>query len=394
MQEQIKQVLQLFMLLGKQSQGGILVLFWVESGAANCAVAAAGPKWRGVRMEALQSVLADLKFLGSGHVAGPDPEELCAFTDVHGCLRLLLSFQVKDMRSFTPEWLARIKAFLHTFSLANAETRVHLRCNVPQQSIQQEFRATFTRKVKLAEQHSLMLDVTCRSNANKLGGKRGVWCHGGHPVLGSRLPLSIPPEAMDRGLYGELSTQLVTLLSPCLLQYPNLEARLTHVQISFPGHIISHESHTKQCSLTRGQVLAYSPANVPITSPLPFLRNLPAHLDCQEEGLRVLSSPSYTEPSHDGSVVYTVDQETSQTPKEKLHSHPIEQKLLVFLFLQHTDPFASHLSDFVVTEVLIERHLEEILNNNRRAITATLQEETKRSCFQLLRSFLAPPSTS
>lgn len=60
---------------------------------------------------------------------------------------------------------------------------------------------------------------------------------GGHPVLGGRLPLSIPPEAMDQGLFGELSVQPVTLLSPCVLQYPNLLTQLTHIKISFADFI-------------------------------------------------------------------------------------------------------------------------------------------------------------
>ena len=63
--------------------------------------------------------------------------------------------------------------------------------------------------------------------------RKGCWCQGGHPVIGGRLPLSIPPQAMDQGLFGELSVQFVSLLSPCLLQYPNLPTELTHVQVSF-----------------------------------------------------------------------------------------------------------------------------------------------------------------
>ncbi len=42
---------------------------------------------------------------------------------------------------------------------------------------------------------------------------------------------------MDQGLFGELSVQPVTLLSPCLLQYPNLATQLTHIQISFANLI-------------------------------------------------------------------------------------------------------------------------------------------------------------
>lgn len=53
------------------------------------------------------------------------------------------------------------------------------------------------------------------------------------------MPLSIPPEAMDQGLFGELSVLPVTLLSPCVLQYPNLSTQLTHIQISFSDFTIT-----------------------------------------------------------------------------------------------------------------------------------------------------------
>ncbi|XP_077388827.1 type 2 DNA topoisomerase 6 subunit B-like isoform X2 [Festucalex cinctus] len=292
-----------------------------------------------------------------GTIPEPDPEDLCAFTDVHGSLKLVLSFQINDISCFSPEWSARIKAFLSVFSLANGAIKVHLRYKFRQQTIQQEFRANITRRLTLAMKASLMLDVTCRSITNKPV-KNATWCPGGHPVLGSMLPLSIPPETMDSGLYGELSMQLVALLSPCVLQYPNLETLLTHVE-----------------------VLAYTPTNVPITFPLTFLQNLPAHLDCQELGQRILHCPADTarqvlqDRSHEGSIVYAVEHETSQGPEKRLQLHPVKQKLLVFLFLQHTDPFASQLSDFMVTDALIERHLEDILNNNRRAVTGALQTE-------------------
>lgn len=127
-----------------------------------------------------QPVLADLKENSSNCVWSslqPDPEELCAFTDLYGPLRLLLSFQVdpfsvmldppdfctqenKNMFCSTgygvinkdwtlihvitvrllitnvlpslhpvkmklaaclgPDWCSRVEEFLHTFSLANA----------------------------------------------------------------------------------------------------------------------------------------------------------------------------------------------------------------------------------------------------------------------------------
>ncbi|XP_061691885.1 DUF4554 domain-containing protein isoform X2 [Syngnathoides biaculeatus] len=362
MLEQIKQALQLFILLGKkgQYQGGLLVLLWAEPGAANCTVAAAGSKWRRIQLETFQNVLTDVKFSCSGTIPEPDPEELRAFTDVHGSLKLLLSFQVKDLRFLSPQWPAHIKAFLSLFSLVNAGTRVHLRCKFPQ-TVKEEFRANFTRRLTLAMGPTLMLDVTCSSlpvadnpvhvNGNKLV-KKGSWCPGGHPVLGSILPLRIPPETMDNGLYGELNMQLVALLSPCVLQYPNLETLLTHVE-----------------------VLTYPPSRVPMTFPSAFFRNLFAHLDSQEFGELILRCLSSTDRSQEGSIVFAVEDKTCQEPEKRLQLNPVKQKLLIFLFLQHTDPFISQLSDFMDTEALIERHLEDILNKNRQAVTGALHTE-------------------
>ncbi|XP_045580099.1 uncharacterized protein isoform X2 [Salmo salar] len=65
----------------------------------------------------------------------------------------------------------------------------------------------------------------------------GPWCQRGHPVLGGGLPLLILPEAMERGLYGELNLLPVTVLTPCVLQYSNLATRVTRIQISFINHI-------------------------------------------------------------------------------------------------------------------------------------------------------------
>ncbi|KAF3838506.1 hypothetical protein F7725_010274 [Dissostichus mawsoni] len=164
--------------------------------------------------------------------------------------------------------------------------------------------------------------------------KKGCWCHGGHPLLGRWLPLSVPPEAMDQGLFGELSMQPVTLLSPC--------------------------------------VLVYGPSNVPLTGPSIFFQNLPANLDCQDLGLCGIHCSSVKDS--DGTV-YTVEQEQEDLEQESVSS--IQQSLLLYVFLQHGDPFASELSDMMATEVLIQRHLEDILNNNRQAVTRALQTELK-----------------
>ncbi|KAM4621823.1 type 2 DNA topoisomerase 6 subunit B-like [Polymixia lowei] len=213
-------------------------------------------------------------------------------------------------------------------------------------------------KVVLKDQWSRIFDVTCSTEPPVSVGKRG-WCQGGHPVLGGRLPLSIPPEAMEGGLYGELSLQPVTLLSPCVLQYPNLATRLTRIQISFTD------------------LLVYSPSNLPVPGPSHFFHRLPACLDCQELGLGGLHCSTFTDLVHSGGTVYTVEHGNCRQPGSEWSLACVEQSLSLFLFLQHSDPFTSQLSDVTATEELLEHHLEAVLHNNRQAVTTALQNELK-----------------
>ncbi|XP_027145076.1 type 2 DNA topoisomerase 6 subunit B-like isoform X1 [Larimichthys crocea] len=367
MSREIQQVLRLVMLLGKQrgvrvqAAGGLLVLLWTKTGAAvqslNCTVAGAGPWCKGIKMKTLEPVLTDLKESMFPRMSPcpsvPDPEELCAFTDLYGSLRLLLSFQMRDSRLFIPEWCVRIEEFLRMFSLVNAGIKTQLKLQFSQQTFQQEFRVKIKSKVARAKQPSLMLDVTCRTQPPECV-KKGCWCQGGHPLCGSRLPLSIPPEAMERGLFGELSIQPVTLLTPCVLQYPNLATQLTNIQ-----------------------VLVCSPSNVPVTGPSTFFQNLPNELDCQELGLHSLHCS--LDHVNSGATVYTAKQENLQDSEQELSLPSVQQTLLLFLFLQHSDPFTCHLSDSMATEALIEHHLEGILSNNRQAVTTALQTELKNA---------------
>ncbi|XP_027145137.1 type 2 DNA topoisomerase 6 subunit B-like isoform X3 [Larimichthys crocea] len=296
MSREIQQVLRLVMLLGKQrgvrvqAAGGLLVLLWTKTGAAvqslNCTVAGAGPWCKGIKMKTLEPVLTDLKESMFPRMSPcpsvPDPEELCAFTDLYGSLRLLLSFQMRDSRLFIPEWCVRIEEFLRMFSLVNAGIKTQLKLQFSQQTFQQEFRVKIKSKVARAKQPSLMLDVTCRTQPPECV-KKGCWCQGGHPLCGSRLPLSIPPEAMER------------------------------------DHVNS------------------------------------------------------------GATVYTAKQENLQDSEQELSLPSVQQTLLLFLFLQHSDPFTCHLSDSMATEALIEHHLEGILSNNRQAVTTALQTELKNA---------------
>ncbi|CAN9515040.1 unnamed protein product [Ophioblennius macclurei] len=367
---EIQQVLRLVKLMGnrrdlgglKASSGGLLILLWSESSncapTLNCTVAAAGPWCAHIQTKALQHVLSDvqeslLPCMRSS--SEPDPEELSSFADLYGSLRLLLSFQMKDGRHYGSEWRAHIETFLRSFSLANAGVEIHLRFKFPELTSQPDMRVKIRKRVSLLDQSSLILDVTCRTEP-PLCIRTGCWCQGGHPVLGGSLPLSIPPQAMDQGLFGDLSVQLVTLLNPCLDQYPNLTSKLTHIQL-----------------------LVFSPSNVPVPGPSVFFQTLPAALDCQELGLERLYCSSFKELQHGGVTVYTVETQKQDDLGQESSLSPVPQSLVLFLFTQHSDPFTSQITDALASEVLIERHLDDILSNNRKAVTAALQTQLRNT---------------
>lgn len=108
-------------------------------------------------------------------------------------------------------------------------------------------------------------------------------------------------------------------------------------------------------------------------------------------------------------IVYTVEQDDWEDLKEE--SHPaVQQRLLLFLFLQNSDPFTFRFSDIMgerpiyvqkysifyfcswfyvprsplfdsvsATEVLLERHLEDIVSYNRQAVIPSLETEIKNA---------------
>ncbi|MEQ2308277.1 hypothetical protein AMECASPLE_026674 [Ameca splendens] len=344
MLREIRQVLRLIKLMGRQNErsglknvGGLLVLLWTEKGSSsqrlNCTVAAAGPWCVGVELQALQPDLKKILFPGVGPCPEPDPEELSTFTDLFGSLQFLLTFQIHFPGCYSSKWQAHVKTFLQTFSLTNAGIRIHLKFKLHEQKSQHEFRVFLKSKVTLAVPPPLILDVTCSAQAPWCN-QKGPWCQGGHPVVGERFPLSIPPKAMDQGLFGELSAQIV---------------------------------------------LVYSPSNILVPAPSGFFQTLPVALDYQQLGLDRIHCSSFNASHgdlvHEGGVVYIVEQENWDDPRQDSSHLPVQQSLLVCLFLQHSDPFTSDFTDILAGELLLERHLEDILSNNRQAVTSALQDE-------------------
>lgn len=118
-------------------------------------------------------------------------------------------------------------------------------------------------------------------------------------------------------------------------------------------------------------------------------------------------NPSCADPVYSVGTVHTVEQDHWEDLKEESGVPSVPQRLLLFLFLQHSDPFTLQLSDvmgerqlhaqryrtfllvfshfssiydpFSASEVLLEHHLEDILNHNRQAVLSALQTELKNT---------------
>lgn len=121
----------------------------------------------------------------------------------------------------------------------------------------------------------------------------------------------------------------------------------------------------------------------------------------------IIFSFSCADPLHSGGTVYTVEELENHEDKERQQNlPPLQQRLLLFLLLHYNDPFTVQLSDVVgwwqlyggstkcpvcgelfdsysnmcaATEVSIERHLEDILNNSKQAVVRAFQTEIKKT---------------
>ncbi|XP_064811940.1 DUF4554 domain-containing protein [Oncorhynchus masou masou] len=364
MMKRIQQVLQSLMLLARWGRerlekslvvdgGGLLVLLWAAPGqppsgqVVNCTVAVAGPWCSGVTVEEVQQEF--WRRLGPSPCPAPDPEELCAFTEIFGPLHFLLSFQISEVKLDRCKVWSHTEGFLHKLSLTNAGVKIHLKLKLEGETYQRIFSGKAER-LTLKDQ-TVIMDVASSITQPPMSVGAGPWCQRVHPVLGGGLPLLIPPEAMERGLYGELHLLPVTVLTPCVLQYPNLATRVTRIQ-----------------------VLLYSPSNLPLLGPSAFLQQLPACLALEGLGLSGLTcTPTHSSTSDPlcSDTVYSIDRaQCQETEPEWIPA--VDQNLSLFLFLQHSDPFHSQFSDFMASEELLELHLEDVLRYNREAVTAAL----------------------
>ncbi|XP_035263702.1 DUF4554 domain-containing protein isoform X2 [Anguilla anguilla] len=358
MQRDIQQVIRFLMTEVRRArrqgsgnmEGGLLVAVSAEDGVSstgkfNCTVAAAGRWCIAVSVEEIKHEVVK-RLPSSMALSSPvHPEELSIFSETCGPLRFLFSVQVGEGRQAVNSDFLKTEQFLHRLSLVYGQVEIHFILKVNETVSRQVFSGRADSKFVLESRHILTktdLYIRCPLSAGP-----GLQCGRLHPVPGGAVPLLLPPEVAETGLCGETSLLPLAALGPCVEQYPYRPACVTQIRI-----------------------LLYGPSNVPLLwdgdgGPSGFLGRLGGLLSWGELGLSGVSRAErpFTEGALHAEVVYTVDSEQSPTT---------EQTLILFLFIQHSDPFHSQLSDHIASEEVLEQHLDQILLHNEDRVRSAL----------------------
>ncbi|KAL4622949.1 type 2 DNA topoisomerase 6 subunit B-like isoform X2 [Arapaima gigas] len=338
----------------KPVDGGLWVSASLQTGlrsphTLSCTVAVAG-LWGSVLSEAdlqdeLKQSLASFITLSSPG----DPEELGTFTDTCGPLQFHLSFQVRSRHESGKLNWSRVEQFLHRLSLVHAQVEIYFTLKINEAITQQVLRSTPDCRFTLMG-CSMITDTT-----SYLLGTLPVGpvpqCAKLHLVPGRSTPLQLPLEVAE--MCGVISLLPVGALSPCVDQYPNQPACIYFYPFLNDHHIF-----------------LYGPSNLPLLhddgeDPLHFLCSLTHFLSLEEFGL---SGVQFIENTPKGTVcsdtLYTVDRNEQ--------GDAVKQSLLLFLFLQHSDPFHCQLSDFTDCEDVLVQNLDLILQHNKGIVKSAL----------------------
>ncbi|XP_058252620.1 proton-coupled zinc antiporter SLC30A9, mitochondrial [Hemibagrus wyckioides] len=376
MTPKLQQVIRLLMVLIRSNRGksravvkgGLLVLV---STPPTYTVAAAGPWCSKVAKKHIKKEATDRLSSIVSLCHCPYPEELCKFSDNFGPLRFSHSFQVnQDCEEL------EIARFLHRFSLVHAQITVIFKVMNKQQIHQQVFSVKSTYSML---GHAIAMD-SAAFGQTPFSVKSLPSCNQMHPVLGETLSLLLSPEAVEAGLCGEVSISTMAVLGPCMKQYPNWPTRISRICF-----------------------LVYSPSGVPLMRgesemQLSFLQSLADSLPRGELGLPQVRS-TQTHPAHDcvcSEVDFSIDNDHSEEPMPKYsravsqdvkleQSRPVEQTLIVFIFLQHNDPFNSQLSDLITNEETLETHLDKVLWCNGEKVKSALQSLLENTLKEFLK---------
>ncbi|XP_066506055.1 proton-coupled zinc antiporter SLC30A9, mitochondrial [Hoplias malabaricus] len=383
MSSELQQVIRYMMFLYRvckckrlKNGGGLLILLSYESNLQNnqqiFTVAAAG-QWfdrvsRNGRMsEVIETLSSFISFCDC-----PYQEEALRFSENFGTLHFTCSFQV-DQTSLDTEM--HIVKFLQRLCLFNAQVEIIFKVK-KRENTWQHIISFKSRHAQLVMDYYIADSTAIARSLFSLGSLPS--CCRLHLVVGERFPILLPPEAVEAGLCGEVSVTSLAGLSPCMNQYPNWPARLSHIHM-----------------------IAYSPSGIPImqgkgqTQPS-FLRSLTHSLLRGKLGLDgIHCSDTHTaqdplfyemEFSTNGKCILETEPACSQALTEVVKSdvNIVDQAITLFLLIQYRDPFNSQLFDIITNEEILERQLDRVLWHNVETVTSELQSTLENAMRRFL----------
>ncbi|XP_063045959.1 DUF4554 domain-containing protein [Engraulis encrasicolus] len=381
--KEIYEVIKLLMTLvhrdGKQFRpssyrrdGGLLVQLSTDahqSDKLTCTIAAAGA-WCPQTTEAVYAeVTASLPVsasVGDGECRAS--AELTRFTASTGPANFILSFEVRNVESGCQKEWDQMESFLHRISLIHAQLKIWYEVKDNRKTHQVIFGDDVNSKILLKNQSIVMDIASYQLSPFSVGGLES--CDQMHGVMGAEVPLVLPPGLLETGLCGEASIIPMATLAPCMDQYPNWPVRLSAIQ-----------------------VLVYSPCCVPLletlnmAAPLSFLQALTTSVHWERWGLSGVTCADKQmvegkEPGPRGSlccdIVFGVESTEGDQEVGPQWSPTVSQTLTLFLFLQHSDPFHSQLSDIMANEEELEKHLDQVLWHNSERVTSSLNSLLQR----------------
>ncbi|XP_062380217.1 DUF4554 domain-containing protein [Sardina pilchardus] len=352
----------------------VLVLLCTQahpSDKLTCTIAAAGPwaPWDEVE-EVLDESLSLLEEISNLHASASicrsvDKEELSLFVKSSGPVHFVVAFEMAVDNQCWQQERSNTEAFLHRISLVRAQMKIFFKFKDNGETHQHVFGDGVKSKMLLNNQ-SIVMDSTryqlCPFSEGGL-----LPCDQMHAVAGAKVPLQLPAQLLVTGLGGETSITAMAALGPCMEQYPNWPTRLATIQISF--------------------LLVYSPSSMPclesnMATPLSFLQSLAGRLEWEKLGLSGVTCADLQQaegeaPGSRGplcwDMVFNVEERKRDQGTESKWNQTVKQTLTLYLFLQHSDPFHSQLSDIIVSEEMFEKHLDQVLWHNSERVTSSLQ---------------------
>ncbi|XP_032776109.1 type 2 DNA topoisomerase 6 subunit B-like isoform X2 [Strigops habroptila] len=319
---------------GEQRRGSLLVALAAErdTGQSGCTitVAAAGDLTHGIGTEALQGAARGVLVLpGAPHVPAP-----CCGHILHRA-RLRLAFQL-----WAPPDCVWLRQFLHKTSVVHPEVEFHLcvSLNGAVASHTYGWESGWTPagvRLRVQSRHFALSRPAAPGGAPP--------CSRIHPTLGPPIRLPVPPPSVAAGLGGELSLVPAAALCPCLRRAPNWPSRLDAITL-----------------------FLYDPAGLPAAAPR-FFQDPSWMADWEQFGF-IAAPRAQTEGEEElvtPDATYTV-QEGAGGPSGDRHP----QTLLLFLFLQHEDPFQAYDAG---TRLVLLQHMEQTLWSSRPALARGLR---------------------